>query len=695
MADHPLDAQLYYDGVWNDVSGDVRQTSPVTIVRGGGEVSEALRPSTASLTFNDPDGTYRPDRAASPLYGKVGRNTPLSLPGGVFEVSAWKPDRTISYDGSGRGDQTTDIEAGGLLRRIGTWRTPVISALDQTIPDRFGSNLIGHWRLEDSERATYPGPEVGELARPTQNFNASFGNTDAPPGANSSVQLARSSAITGIFLPHSAASGWRVAWALKLARYPDATTYAGIMNLQSDSYTYQIWVNDTYYRMYVFDRDTGSILTSVDFAYGAAPVNWTLMTMEVAPSGATSTWSVRWYIQGDDTVWSATGTSTAACEPLRQWQRAGNVYTEDSLSSAVYAVANSTDDLLDAYALLAFNGYPGETAGARFERLMDLYGLDWTIEGSASDTEAMGPQYPSTLLEHLKEIRDTDGGMVYDSPDALAVTFRTRVDLYSQDPALELTYGTDVAAPFMPVLDDLNAANKVTISQRVGGTFTAEDTTSIMSTQAPPDGIGEYAQDVTVNVDDDARLEQRASWALAAGTVPGARYSSIRIDLDANPELESACEALKPGDRVTVTGYDPDVIDLMIVTITDTRENQKRRYFTLACKPYTPHDVGIYDSTDYAWDLATCTLQFDTPAANHNFVVIITSKYEQWSTSAAFDIMIAGERIHVPAAGAAAPTGTGPFYQLLSGVTRAVNGVAKELPAGSEVHIYNLGRWAL
>ena len=70
---------------------------------------------------------------------------------------------------------------------------------------------------------------------------------------------------------------------------------------------------------------------------------------------------------------------------------------------------------------------------------MDLYGLDWTIEGSASDTETMGPQYPATLLEHLKEIRDTDGGFVYDSPDSLAVTFRTRVDLYSQTPAIELT----------------------------------------------------------------------------------------------------------------------------------------------------------------------------------------------------------------------------------------------------------------
>jgi hypothetical protein len=80
----PLDVrtELQIGGTWTDVSADVLLRDPITISRG--RADEASRPDQckAVITFNNRLGKYSPRNAMSPLYGLVGRNTPVrvSLP---------------------------------------------------------------------------------------------------------------------------------------------------------------------------------------------------------------------------------------------------------------------------------------------------------------------------------------------------------------------------------------------------------------------------------------------------------------------------------------------------------------------------------------------------------------------------------------------------------------------------------------
>ncbi|MCM1941766.1 hypothetical protein NC239_26565 [Streptomyces sp. G3] len=75
----PTWAELYYDDTWNTVTG-LRQTSPVTVTRGlTSESSSEAEPTTCTCDLGNRDNRYSPRNPMSPLYGKIGRNTPFRM----------------------------------------------------------------------------------------------------------------------------------------------------------------------------------------------------------------------------------------------------------------------------------------------------------------------------------------------------------------------------------------------------------------------------------------------------------------------------------------------------------------------------------------------------------------------------------------------------------------------------------------
>jgi hypothetical protein len=69
----------------------------------------------------------------------------------------------------------------------------------------------------------------------------------------------------------------------------------------------------------------------------------------------------------------------------------------------------------------------------------------------------------------------------------------------------------------------------------------------------------------------------------------------------------------------------------------------------------------------------------------------ISDSRETWSTAdVPYDVEISGERITVTAMSAV--SGSGPYSQTAT-VTRAVNGISKELPSLSDVRLWDAGRW--
>jgi hypothetical protein len=93
--------ELYFDGAWNTITRDVRQTSQVTVTRGlSSESTSEAEPTSSELTLDSRDHKYAPRNPTSELYGKIGRNTPLRW--GYYEGSPW-----VQSDGTGTSVLTT------------------------------------------------------------------------------------------------------------------------------------------------------------------------------------------------------------------------------------------------------------------------------------------------------------------------------------------------------------------------------------------------------------------------------------------------------------------------------------------------------------------------------------------------------------------------------------------------------------
>jgi hypothetical protein len=96
--------ELYYSGSWHDIAAtnDVYADTPITITRGQGDESAALRPAKISMSLANDDDTYRTSNPVSPLYGIAGRNTPMRVKvggtvRGTAEASSWAPDQTQDF----------------------------------------------------------------------------------------------------------------------------------------------------------------------------------------------------------------------------------------------------------------------------------------------------------------------------------------------------------------------------------------------------------------------------------------------------------------------------------------------------------------------------------------------------------------------------------------------------------------------
>lgn len=79
MAKQNVLIDLFHSGQWNEITSDVLTRDGITITRGKADEGQQLKPQTAALTLNNRDGKYSPRNPRSPLFGLIGRNTPLRV----------------------------------------------------------------------------------------------------------------------------------------------------------------------------------------------------------------------------------------------------------------------------------------------------------------------------------------------------------------------------------------------------------------------------------------------------------------------------------------------------------------------------------------------------------------------------------------------------------------------------------------
>jgi hypothetical protein len=613
--DTPLALELYYSGAWHDITGYLSEDG-WTITRGD--------PAELSCTLSNADGRFSPRHPDSPLFGLIGRNTPIRA-SVVFnsvtyirfvgEVSAW-PTRWTR-----KGTSYVPITAAGPRRRLGRGVEALRSAYYRgcTNPSRPVENLVGYWPGEDGTDATslesgLPGGRPGTIVgSPSLASATSFACSSpmitlttgaklamylTPPGTSDSYQTRLLMSV-----PDTIAANARLLICGMsggdIARITVHVTTAGEMYFTAeDASLATLYTSATY----GFNLAGADVRIQVSWHADGSDTVVMVATLVPGSGGGYFAETVTGYTCGDQS-----GLVIAPDGDLDQWG-VGH-FTIQSDEESIYSLA----DLLAAYS--GTYSAVRETAADRITRLCDEH--DVTADVTDPGTSViMGPQHPRELLTLLKEAEAADGGLLFDARDSLAIAYRTRYSLYTQDPALELDYTDNLLSPFEPVDDDALTRNRVTITREDGGHYTAEQTTGPMSTQAPPDGVGIYRNEHTLSLNNDVQCRPLAHHHLALGTIDAPRWPAIGLDLahptlTADTDLTAAALGVDIGDRITVDTLPdwlpPEFVDALVIEYSE-RVTVKRYSIIYRCRPYDPyriHEIGTDRVASVGTTLAT------------------------------------------------------------------------------------------
>ena len=697
MTDWETWAELYYHDTYN-VLADLVRTNPGVRVERGVSDDLDIKPGFCSFRLGDPADRYRPSNAASDLYGVTG---PYMLgafaTGGAVQFTGetqWmNPGETDDHraDSTGttvRGDRWVDVQLAGPLTRVGYWRDPLASPLFTQIQGNYAATLRGYWPLEDDSAATQLF-NAADAAKPGTANGARLAAADGPEGAGKVLQLDTDGSLVLPVSGMSTTAGYQIAFASK---------NTGITAANTPVFSWRTTAGETYYwqaatagyGLKVVDSD-GTVLIDQSFLAGsdAEPGQWIYTRVKATQNAGNVKIEVSWYAEQAENFWGITGLPFAGkVGAPTQLSVPPNAATAGGAYAHVFVVQGVTDNLETTDFTNAFRGYRRETAIDRFVRLCSSRGLGWQwITDNGNRGRKLGPQRAASFLDQLKEIRATEGGLIFERQDANAITFVTRAYLYrhATEPVLTLTYPRDVGAAMSETSSAGDLYNLITAKNRSGSQSSAELLEGRLGTQDAPTGSGRLDKTVDVNLASDADLSDVASWWLAFYTQPGPRFDQVVVDVDVHPEFLDACNAAGPGQFIRIIGRTPDPL-LLLITKKSQATHRKRNVFTFAVVAGQIFNVGVYDDPGSRYDSSSTTLAEDLTAAETAADIRTVNYYDRWSTvDTPYDIMLGGERCTVTAMTAAAYSAG--FWRQTATLTRSVNGVTKTQTTGEKVQL--------
>ena len=696
MAGHSALPQLFYSGGWHSIPLDVLTDNKITMTRGMSDDGD-LNKASLKWTFNNQLDNYRPSNPAGPLFGLLQRNMPAAIAAdssvrGAGEVESFSPDQTEGFTPGppARGLRWVDMIATGQLGRIQSWDSPVRSPL--YLQDTRYTTLALLLPLEDARTATAP-QNVAPGGGPTSASGVTFSGDDGPPGAAAAAVMSATSTMSGPILGMSNTAGWQMFFRCKLDATPAAGTALDQMSWSSSNgYQWHWAVNNTTFRLLVQASD-GTVLLDSSVLVSTPLTQWLTMRLRITQTGGNVTAERAWY--GTDTNIIGTTDVFAGTVGRPTYARVlGNANIDGAAYSFLGFLAGAADNLASFDELQAFGGYARELAGDRFLRLLAQAGISASIVGSSADTWPMGPQRPDTLYNLLKEIQQTEAGLIFDRQSGMGVVLRTRKSMTNQAAVATLNYATgQIVAPLKERIDTADISNEITVTDRNSGTYLAALTTGPLSNQAVPAGIGSKKGALDVNAGNPAAdLPLLGGWDLNRHTLDGSRYDTVTVDLDGQPGLITAVNDLDIGDRALIVNRDAEPIELIVYSITDAIETD-RRIVTLTCAPGELYKIGVYDAASSRYQALHSTVAGTAPTTTSTaWTVSAATLDDVWSqTGTPYEWTVTpqtasspGERVRVTAM--SAPTGTGPYTQTCT-VVRSVNGVVVAHALGENVEL--------
>lgn len=619
------------------------------------------------------------------------------------EVSSFPP----KWDLTGN-DAWVPIEAAGILRRLGQGTDPAETGLKAFITPQTG--LFRYWPLDGAAGTQYS-LDIAPIWGQATNFRfrgeggggnfqygqdlgskylgtgMAFFNSDSWPMRGDVATGYPNWAFDFVFQQ----IGNMGAFALTCADYSGTA-----WNLTFDAGVAQVSFDDGVTGLIGFSP-TGVLPSLLD----TLPHH---VRLKLLKSGADTAWTL--YIDGDvvdsgsQAAYNVDGLSLFRMfinrDPGEQYINLAHIAVWSDATSEIWPSA--------ADVTLAAQGYAGEPAGDRMQRICDLADIPLTITGDPADTVLMGPQYSEAKLTQIRDAESTDLGILSEPRDALSLSYRTRSSLYNQAPTATIDYSAnELAPPFDPVDDDQATHNDITATRRDGDSYRLADTTSALSTLDPPLGVGRYKDEVTVNVETDEQLAGMAGWLLHLGTLDEARYPAVTVnlrapDVVANTALSDALPALDIGDRIVITNADSvniyDDVSLLVLGYSEDLSPYEHT-ITFNCIPESSYDVALWGSAVGSgpdrYDTGGSSLTAGVTSSATSLSVATATGHALWTTAAGefpFDIAVAGERMTVTnITGASSP-------QTFT-VTRSVNGVVKAQSTGAAVRLWSTPRYAL
>lgn len=692
-------------GVWTDITSDVRQV-PITITRGRSDEQSQASPQRMEFTLDNRTGKYSPRNPLSPLYGKIGRNTQVrcKIDNGSFtrfygEIASFPPHWDPSHS-----DHYIPIEANGMLRRLGQGQPPVSNALRDWVLAQ--STLAAYYPLSGGESTVYsqniaPGKTGsfrgvnGPIFTYGKDMGASWLGTgmelnDAPaPTFMEGSGNATGSNAAFDFVFQSPALG-----VLDLLIFPTYDSYWKLrLNTSGDAGTLQV----SYY------DDANGLLTETASGVVSALQDTELHTCRfqlATVAGPNVEYSV--YIDGVliDTGTNSLGQTLSGVPLFRFFY---DRFAPQTVMNMAHLTLWADNTLANIPTVTDYHdaamAYAGETAIARITRVCADGGIPVTTSGA--DSTVMGPQFTETRLEQIRDCETADLGILAEKRNAPGLLYRARESMYNQSAAFTLAYNSgQVVPPLEPIDDDQTTRNDVTATRREGGSARVTIDTGPLSTLDPPDGVGRYDTEVTVNVETDDQLDAVASWIAGIGTLDKARWPSATVNLNAPGISLGLAESIKDadiGDRFVITGMDDafvyDDVNLIIVGYSETIDPFVHT-ITFNCMPAEPYEVFVVESdTSRIGSGDTSELNASMTTTSTSMSVLSADAVTLWTTAGGdmpISIMVAGEEMTVTAI-----SGTTPGSAQTFTVTRSVNGVVKTHASGEIVRLKRRAALAL
>lgn len=496
----------------------------------------------------------------------------------------------------------------GVLRRLRRGNSALQSTLRRRIPS---GTPLAYWPLEDGSAATQAASAL-DGGRPLVVSGLEFASEGSLPSSEALPVLGESASLRGTVSGASAA-GWHVEMVYKLEALPatEQTMLRVLLSPGTGGVTeVRARVSTARIKVEALDGD-GAIVSWFEHTgtgRGDFVGAWNRLQIFSSISGSQTYMTLAWRDVITGVWWYAnapwTGTPGRITGVRGSW---GADFRGMAIGHlAVWDVGGTS---ATAPGVRIYEGsdeaYMGERAATRMQRLAAEESYPISVYGPAADQERVGPQTPSPILDLLEEAADADGGILYEDRERLRLIYRGRTTLYNQAPALVLDYNEPgLAPPLEPTGDDEGVENDVTVTRVNGSSARAVLEEGPLSVQAPPDGVGPYPAQASLNLYSDEQTQPIAYWRLHLGTYEGRRYPQVRVMVhQAPPELLEQTLAVDVGDRLIIKNpplwVAPGDVELIVQGYEETFASPLQWDIVFNCTPGAPWLLGVVEDPVY------------------------------------------------------------------------------------------------